>query len=227
MSEIETTAETESAPGGIDRRAALKKVAVGGAVAWTAPTLLSSKVSAQTPGGFCTPKCFPTQAAPAVTGCTYCIGIPDTNQFRQAAGLTFAEGSGAGCPCGGDPVVNIEANNLIFRSLGGGGRPTGPEYAAVISGGYLVVGAGGGVLSSGTYLSTGGSLDVTTTCVDRDGDLIQTTCAYLVEFTFQPNSGACNQVASSGCSDDVSSISNVLFALAAAGCTTLCNGVAL
>lgn len=228
MADRTSSATPETTPtGGIDRRSALKKAAIGGAVAWTAPTLLSSKASAQTSGGFCTPKCYPTQAAPAVTGCTYCIGIPDTNQFRQAAGLTFAEGSGAGCPCGGDPQVTVVANGLVFRSVGGSG-PTGPEFVGVIFGEYLVVGsASGGVLSQGTYLSTSGTLDVTTSCVDRDGDTITTTCSYILEFTFQPNSGACNQVSSTGCSADVSSISNVQFALGPSPCTTLCNGVPL
>lgn len=204
--------------GGIDRRSALKKAAVGGAVAWSAPTLLSSTAAAQTPGGFCTPKCYPVQTTPGVTGCTYCIGGP--TQFRQAAGLTFSSGSGATCPCGGTPTVSIVSNNLVFRSTSG----SGPLFVGVISGDYLVVGsASGGVLPNGTYISVSGSLDATTSCVDRDGDTITTVCQYVLSFSFQPNSGACNQVSSVGCSADVSSISNVQFALVGA-CTVLCNG---
>ena len=226
MSDITDTDESVDASpsSGMDRRSALKKVAVGGAIAWTAPTVLSSKASAA-PGGFCTPKCFPGQSAPNVTGCTYCVEVRP-GQFRQAAGLTFADGSGGFCPCGGTPTVSFDVNNLVFQSLGGGG-PTGPVFVGFDDGnGYLVV-FGNGVLGQGTYISIDGSLDVTTSCTDRDGDVITTKCAYIVQFTFQPDGGSCNQVAGAGCRSQVSSISNVQFTLAPAGCFTVCNGVPL
>ncbi len=91
---------------GIDRRAALKKAAAAGAVAWTAPIVLSSTASAQV---VCTLACAPTVAT-TVTGTATsqpCVaGIPPGQQPILFV-ITINTGGGATCPCGGNPTFLV------------------------------------------------------------------------------------------------------------------------
>lgn len=85
----------------IDRRSALKKVAIGGAIAWSAPTLMSSRASASEVA-FCTPKCFYTSSI-TISGTVKWLGC-DSNPPGQQ-GMFFEVNLGeasatASCPCG-------------------------------------------------------------------------------------------------------------------------------
>jgi hypothetical protein len=177
MSEIDETTGTEPAtkPGGVDRRAALKKVAIGGAVAWTAPTLLSSTASAQVP--FCTPKCEPTPAIFVnIVAALYC----NTNGAKWVQ-IRFGL-NGVTCPCGGsgDPV-------LVLATVSGGNATVKPESTF---GTIIIGGPGNGALGNGSY---DGSIRFQTSCVDRDGDTIVRFCTYTYSFTFSPGDGPCSQ----------------------------------
>ena len=89
MSEHESTGST------FDRRSALKKAAVAGAVAWTAPVVLSSGASAM--DGTCTPKCLPAVGSSLTWAGTGCQGNSVlTLQYRYSTPT---------CPCGGDAVL--------------------------------------------------------------------------------------------------------------------------
>ncbi|MDQ3176058.1 MAG: twin-arginine translocation signal domain-containing protein [Actinomycetota bacterium] len=91
---------------GIDRRAALKKAAAAGAVAWTAPIVLSSTASAQV---VCTLRCAPTVAA-TVTGTATsrpCNPLLPPGQQPILFDITINRGGGATCPCGGNPTFMV------------------------------------------------------------------------------------------------------------------------
>lgn len=100
------TDQSDLTPTGIDRRAALKKVAVGGAVAWAAPTVLSSRVSAQEA---CTLKCAPVGGVVITATVTISVcadGIPAGQQpVNGVIGSITAEAGS--CGCGGTPTVEL------------------------------------------------------------------------------------------------------------------------
>jgi len=103
MSQITEQAEATSA--GIDRRSALRKVAIGGAVAWSAPAVLSSRVSAQEA---CTGKCAPVGGV--VVSATIRIsecepGAPGTQPVNGVITSITAEADS--CGCGGTPTVTL------------------------------------------------------------------------------------------------------------------------
>ena len=72
---------------GIDRRSALKKAAVAGAIAWTAPAILSSHVHATDfiPGTMCTARCLPTGTISVVGNMEGCACIPGLPPGQQPA----------------------------------------------------------------------------------------------------------------------------------------------
>jgi hypothetical protein len=97
------TGQSDLTPTGIRRRAALKKVAVAGAVAWTAPTVMSSRVSAQE---VCTPKCAPVggvliSATVVISPCG--SGAPGTQPVKGI--ITSITAQAGSCGCGGTPTV--------------------------------------------------------------------------------------------------------------------------
>jgi hypothetical protein len=95
---------------GIDRRSALKKAAAAGAIAWTAPTILSQTAHAVDfiNGSTCTAKCAPPTGV-TVTGTITYIGcaqdIPPGQQPVRASITQIS--TTAGCPCGGAVVEVI------------------------------------------------------------------------------------------------------------------------
>lgn len=98
--------EASHSKSGIDRRSALKKAAVAGAVAWSAPTVLSSRVQAVdfVPGTTCTAKCSPTGEVGIVgtaVGCGCGPGAPGGQPVtgRITGGPTVV--STLTCSCGG------------------------------------------------------------------------------------------------------------------------------
>jgi hypothetical protein len=100
----ETIERTEATPG-IDRRSALRKVAIGGAVAWTAPAVISSRVSAQEA---CTGKCAPVGGVvvSAVVVISDCVGpSPGTQPVNGV--ITSITAEAGSCGCGGTPIVTL------------------------------------------------------------------------------------------------------------------------
>jgi hypothetical protein len=182
MSKIDETTGTEpvTRSGGVDRRAALKKVAIGGAVAWTAPTLLSTRVSAQTAPG-CTPKCYPT---PDITlngtSFLYC----NTNGQKWVR-IQFTVG-GDTCPCGnaGRELA------IVLVTVSGNGTLKSTIFDPATGVGSLIIGGPGqGALSNGSY-NVG--VRFRTTCLDRDSDPIDQFCTGTFSFTFSPGNGSCS-----------------------------------
>lgn len=98
----------------LDRRAALRKAATAGAIAWVAPTVLSSEASATTA---CTPKCAPVGGG-SFTGTllrTSCgpqgpLNEPHPNGFQ----IVNASAAGAGCGCGGAPTIILSGGGQTF-----------------------------------------------------------------------------------------------------------------
>lgn len=164
---------------GIDRRSALKKAAAAGAIAWTAPTILSETARAQTPGT-CTPKCLPlgsgTGLARAVATCTG-QGLTRTITLNvNLSGIqTFT------CPCGGDATVISRSctSNVGSCSVGAGGFITVTAASRFFTGTFAVQ----------------ISLTETASCADRspdDGDCLA-TCTTTVQVNVPiPNRGNCN-----------------------------------
>jgi hypothetical protein len=123
---------------GIDRRSALKKAAAAGAIAWTAPTILSNTAHAQTPGT-CTPKCLPLGSGSGLaTASATCTG----NGIRRTITLnidlsavqTFT------CPCGGQPTVTSRTctSNVGSCNVGAGGTITVTGVGRFFTGTLLV-----------------------------------------------------------------------------------------
>lgn len=162
--------QTESTPNGIDRRSALKKVAVGGAVAWSVPTVLSSRVSAA--GDACTLKCAPDIASQEIViegAKGPCVGgAPPGSQNREFDILSVDVGGSAACGCGGDAVVTFTPETLTY---------TDPDT------------------SQGVRTVTIGQITVTTTCLDRQDRPVTTVCTVDVVATF---SGSCEGVGNTG-----------------------------
>lgn len=182
MAEHSSTPEHDTAPkSGIDRRSALKKVAVGGAVAWSAPALLSSTASA-VDEGYCTPKCYPSPDVSFDANSTlYC---PDNGQKWVEVSFTIG---GSTCPCGNEGrtlellLVTVVSGNAEFKLS---------TFDPATGSGTLVFGGrGNGALSNGTY--TAGAI-FRTTCIDRDGTPIALSCRQTFSFGFSPSSGPCS-----------------------------------
>ena len=92
----------------VDRREALKKSAAAGAVAWVAPTLVSSRALAQ--DGVCTPKCAPLGTPTYTTsGPTGSCG----GSYIVTIVINPVQGS-VTCPCGFDPTLG---NATLTRSF--------------------------------------------------------------------------------------------------------------
>ena len=186
-SELEV--ETESVTG-FDRRSMLKKGAVAGTIAWSAPTLLSSRALAGT-GSPCTPKCGPSPSSGSLDVAVYCTegsGAKWAQVWLNTVATT--------CPCD-------SANATVTSALSSWqGSPTPVVFLQGIdtSGGvndgkqfFILKGPGEGALGQGTYT---GTYTVTSSCTDRDGDVLTQTCIFGLSFLFQPDSGSCEGASS-------------------------------
>lgn len=152
---------------GLDRRSALKKAAVAGAVAWTAPTILSSTAHAA-PGEGCTPKCLPAgtpqfSTTPIATcGGTYLVRFP----------LVLTGGT-VTCPCGGTPTATV----VSATTLG--------ALNTTIAGNVVVVSFVRAARGSFTT-----NIGVEATCVDRSGDACESgVCTGTISYTIIGNPG--------------------------------------
>ena len=204
---------------GIDRRSALKKAAAGGAIAWAAPTILSSRVSAAPPA--CTIKCCPQTAGSfLVTAFEAC---PTGSAGRKAFYVQATNpGSVVSCPCGGSPaniIVSTDVNGWTRH-----GSPLQPDgtcrIGQALDGINVTTGDVNGVASiifdkpSGGAIPQGcfrGPFIVKAECTDRDGDVCQITCLYTANITYIPNAGSCVDAGTIG--------GGVAFL---EGCTTAC-----
>lgn len=212
MSEIETE---PPATAGVDRRKALKRIAAGGAVAWTAPTLLSSKAHAVEfiPGG-CTAKCTPIIAPPSASGvsASVCCGATIVNRFVRATYAIVPN-----CPC--SPLVAARITNSVATY-------TGP-ITGTVTNMEIVTNANSGSsvdlclrLPASIINPTGsvppGTISIRHTyiafCQDRAGRTIDRNCTAVdVAFSWNPGFAACG--AAGGVSGVTSSVG---------GCTDTC-----
>ena len=196
---------------GIDRRAALRKVAAAGTVAWTAPLILSGTAHAAME--FCTPKCRPGTDPPLIDGCTFCLG---SGAGTKAAQIFFYPDPALTCPCGGSPAISLSG-----VSPGG----SGPSQILEVSGPgvtppYIIVGnAAGGSLPAGTNTVAG--LVVANTCLDRDGNEVGWSCTYDLTFDFSPAGGSCASQPR-GCISGVGAVTNAAFTLVSP-CAVFCD----
>jgi hypothetical protein len=176
----ETTTESEVNPNRIDRRSALKKAAVGGAIAWTAPTVLSSKVSAVEFIDGCTAKCAPQASGQSIliTGSKGpCIDGAPAGQQRRTFNITSVTViGGATCGCGGTAEVTYSPQVITYDD---------PDP------------------NQGTRTVEIGTITVDTTCLDRQSNPITVSCSAPVVATF---SGSCEGVGNTGFS--ISQLSN-------------------
>lgn len=98
-----------STPPGIDRRGALRKAAVGGAIAWTAPTLLTSHAVAQT-FDVCSAPCAPVEVSDVTVSVSVDIepcGAGNPGDQAVFGAVTQTAATGAPCPCSPSLVVII------------------------------------------------------------------------------------------------------------------------
>lgn len=164
---------------GIDRRALLTKAAAAGAVAWAAPTILSSAVvEAQTA---CTYKCGPIKKAtftcPAVkVTCQQNGPLNDWHPYTFSLGTPTQ--TGAVCGCGGVPEVTlsgattfkIEENQWTHQYC----NPSNPDPKTYHIG---VVGDFGGN-------NPAAKIYATITCLDRRKRKVTSTCEIRGTFTY-------------------------------------------
>lgn len=182
-----TTDETPRTGTGIDRRSALKKAAVAGTIAWTAPTILSESAQAVELIGPCTAKCAPnpTINVNANTGL-----VCNTNGAKWAS-VTFSV-AGLVCPCGTAPNASVIAadatpNPADVKSV---------TYNPGTNVGQVVVGGQGqGALGNGSYDVL---VQYCVQCPDRTGDVLSRNCISQISFTFQPADGPCSAASNVG-----------------------------
>lgn len=147
---------TSDSDTGIDRRSALKKAAVAGAIGWVAPAILSDTAHAVEvlPGG-CTAKCQPNGNATVSIQVVIADCIEGTPPGQQVVRGTVTQLSAGGdpCPCGGGVVQIV--------------NPT-PDEVVILS---PVPGNWDGVLSIGVNI----------TCFDRSLNEIVVNCNTTVQ----------------------------------------------
>lgn len=170
----------------VDRRQAVKRAAVAGAVVWSAPVVLSSR--AQAMDGTCTPKCFPVAGQATLPRIT---GTCEPRPRRGTIVLSNVNPAPVSCPCGGDAVLG----QLQVTSSAG---------AAAVNGTTVTIFFLTGFPSTFEVTAT-----QTASCNDRADDPCESTCTtvYRVSVGFSNNgNGNCNgfsqtvSVSSSTCS---------------------------
>jgi hypothetical protein len=210
MDMAETTNEnsgmlTES----IDRRSALKKAAAAGAIAWTAPMIISSTAHADhlAGNGVCTPACAPlpfTISFSGKDGGDGKFGCPDdrtkfgvpnnSNKF----GVFKVETPGtATCPCGiGDPVIIVSfPAGTTWSKDEDECQPWADDYALTYlttppSNEFAV--AKDGAIGNGWYTPSN-PICVSVGCHDEvGGDMVYQTCTFSFTFYYDPNGASCS-----------------------------------
>lgn len=166
-------ADLDTTRSGIDRRTLIKRSAAAGAVAWVAPTVLATPAHAVDfiPGTTCTLKCVPVvndqSGRPFAVGSATiepCLPGPPGLQRVRVTVNSFEPLPGAGCPCGGDPVVEVGDQDIVGQTF---------------------------TLARPGTQTIEFEVDLTTTCIDRSGDRISITC---VTQAASNASGNCNSL---------------------------------
>lgn len=185
MSNMEDSTQLGS---GFDRRSALKKAAVAGAVVWSTPMVLSSRVSAT---DVCTLKCLPEGSGDAVTfdidgrklTCEELDPVVRGQPGRQKRVFQIdtvdVTAGDTTCPCqeGADSTITFSTSTLQYEDP---------------------------IPNQGTRTVPVGTISITFQCLDRQDRPLTRTCTYPVIAEF---SGSCQGVgnttfslgASSGC----------------------------
>jgi hypothetical protein len=186
----------------IDRRSALKKAAAAGAIAWTAPMIISS--TAHAASTVCTPKCAHPQVqleAEAIDSCEENIPGEVPANVNKIILFKLKLPAGSTCDCdeappevilGKVPVqwdkLSPNAATCSFTQFQYQGVNT-PSQGANSFALYKV--AGGGADASGWYVPNG-PLCVAIKCLDADGTPIYRVCTVTICFKYQPSQAPCN-----------------------------------
>jgi hypothetical protein len=205
VSDIEDTTADEAAPNTIDRRSALKKAAAAGAIAWTAPMVLSSTVSA-VGNGTCTPKCAPGSFSPVFAARDACDGeeaalAPFIGTGNKIAILKVTGPSGLTCPCGvgvPDVVIGVPAFTEASKN---NGAPTGCELYEDSPSNLSVIKYPGkddelvafkqGAIGDGWY-TLNNPICVSIGCQDEiGGDYVYRKCNFNICFDYSPSKSIC------------------------------------
>lgn len=157
--------KVDSAPG-MDRRSALRKAAVAGAVAWSAP-MISSTVQAAGGNDICTPKCAGT---PFV--CFRYLESSSPGPCDTWEMFSMDLFSVANCGCGGSTAGGC----LILP--GSWSFDNGSTAAIETDGGFTVTG-----LPTNIVLTSTNTLEARMFCVDRKGDRVWTYSTYNLVLT--------------------------------------------
>ena len=161
MSDESTSVDLSS---GFDRRSALKKAAVAGAVVWTAPVLLSDSAQATQflPGG-CTAKCGPSGSVFVSGSATAqpCLPAPPPPGQQEVFAVIDDASAGAGsCGCDTEAVVVVTTPGAGTSFL------VRPKPGSAQNGEFDIV--------------------ATVSCVDRAGNTISSTCRATATAFIQP-----------------------------------------
>jgi hypothetical protein len=163
--------------GGMDRRAALRRAAVAGAITWAAPAVLSTTVHAQAVG--CTQKCLPVaspQSSP--TASVTCGGNGNNRRVDVSVPILTS----ILCPCNGDdPIIALDGNP----------ESNWPGSTIEVVQGSVVVVQLGDVARPPLEVN----ILITATCTDRDpadGGCVRTCQTTVTVPVSLQNSGNCN-----------------------------------
>jgi len=190
--------EVENATGeGLDRRSVLKKAAIAGTVAWTAPVILSNTAFADV---VCTPKCAHAAVTFSAVGQDACTTpIPEVPSGNKIILFQLLIPSGTVCPCDpNDPVVIVGSVPLSWDKYSpqtDGCPAFKTEYAKGIKtpsqGPNAFALYKNGALGSGVYVPNGG-LCVSIKCLDTDGTPVYRKCTLSVCFLYSPEHAVCD-----------------------------------
>ena len=205
----------------MDRRSALKKAAAAGAIAWTAPMILSSTAHAVNVGnGVCTPKCAIPSFTATISARDACDGEEAAIQAsigtaNKIAILVFDIAPTVPvtvCPCDANaPLVEVylPPGTLFYKNNGKIGNqvqydlnpPKCVPYVSSPSNNTsinypgkpkeIVVFNSGGAMGDGWYTASG-PICISVGCRDEvGGDMVYRKCNYNLCFNYTPSSSIC------------------------------------
>jgi hypothetical protein len=184
MSPEHRNASTTPSTRQTDRRSLLAKAAATGAIAWTAPAIVSERALARSTA--CTPKCAPADFSLQFDVETYCPG-----GGRKWA-LLRAVVSESTCPCTSNSTSRICVAPPGYWSKDGATDGIAVVPPGVRRNEFVVKKASGeGSLGDGLWTAEG-SFSVAQGCLDRSGAVVWKVCEYSrVGFEFEPGGGSC------------------------------------
>jgi hypothetical protein len=212
MTMAETPNETSGAlTDPMDRRSALKKAAAAGAIAWTAPMILSSTAHADhdpAGNGVCTPSCAPGAFTPTFSGRDGGTGQPGCDNDRAAFGVpgnankfgVFKVGApgAVSCPCSdvlSQVVISFPPGTVWSKSNTECAPFAEPIYAETYfdpNQPDLFAVAKTGAIGNGWY-TPNNPICVSVGCPDEvGGDMVYRTCQFNISFYYDPNFAICS-----------------------------------